>query len=57
MLKILLLVFIIINLFVNHARSVIVENIDVIGNERISKDTIILFGNIYRIFFGGLKNN
>ena len=46
MLKILLLVFIIINLFVNHARSVIVENIDVIGNERISKDTIILFGNI-----------
>jgi outer membrane protein insertion porin family len=46
MLKILLLVFIIINLFVNHARSVIVENINVIGNERISKDTIILFGNI-----------
>ncbi len=46
MLKKLLLVFIIINLFVNHARSVIVENIDVIGNERISKDTIILFGNI-----------
>ncbi len=46
MLKILLLAFFIINLFLNHARSEIVENIDVIGNERISKDTIILFGNI-----------
>ena len=46
MLKILLLTFFIINLFVNHARSEIVENIDVIGNKRISKETIILFGNI-----------
>mgnify|MGYP001241282447 CR=1 FL=1 len=46
MLKLLLITFIIVNLFVNYARSEIVESIDVIGNERISKSTIILFGNI-----------
>ena len=46
MLRLLLITFIVINLFVNYARSEIVESIDVIGNERISKSTIILFGNI-----------
>ncbi len=44
--KFFIVLFFLLNLFVNPVRSEVVESISISGNERISKNTIILFGDI-----------